>query len=233
MMMRNDPRSRRFPNRLVRSVYFLFLLGLCNHPTMAGDPETKRAGTGKSDPAAVEFFEKDVRPILATRCQGCHGPVKQKGGLRLDARASILVGGTSGPAVVPGDPKESLLVDAINYGETYQMPPKSKLPDGEIATLTRWVQMGAPWGIEADSVTRSKVESTNPDRKNPGSKGDDWRSVFEARSRHWCFQPIRRGQATRRATGLTAGLGTRSTRSSWRHSPNTGSGPHPRQVVAP
>ena len=40
------------------------------------------------DPAAVEFFEKNVRPILAARCQGCHGPAKQKGGLRLDARAA-------------------------------------------------------------------------------------------------------------------------------------------------
>src|ERR1700719_704756 len=87
----------------------------------------------KSDPAAVEYFEKNVRPILATRCQGCHGPTKQKGGLRLDARASILTGGSTGPAVVPGNPAESLLVDAINYGEALQMPPKSKLPDAEIA----------------------------------------------------------------------------------------------------
>ena len=93
------------------------------------DAAGARIGPGpQADPAAVEFFEKSVRPILAARCQGCHGPAKQKGGLRLDARATILAGGTTGPAVVPGNPKESLLVDAINYGETYQMPPKSKLP---------------------------------------------------------------------------------------------------------
>ncbi len=77
---------------------------------------------------------------------GLSRSVQAKGWVALDARASILAGGTSGPAVVPGEPKESLLVNAINYGETYQMPPKSKLPDREIATLTRWVQMGAAVG---------------------------------------------------------------------------------------
>ncbi len=102
----------------------------------------------KPDPASVEFFEKKVRPILSARCHGATAPDKQKGGLRLDARATVLAGGSTGPAVVPGNPGESLLVDAINYGETYQMPPKSKLPAEEIATLTEWVQRGAPWGVE-------------------------------------------------------------------------------------
>src|SRR5262245_60384259 len=94
---------------------------------------------------AVEFFGKEVRPVLANRFQGCHGPEKQKGGLRLDSREAILQGGDTGPAVVPGQPAESPLVEAINYGELDQMPPKSKLPALEIAALTRWVQMGAPW----------------------------------------------------------------------------------------
>ena len=58
-------------------------------PARAGDPEPKRGSVERADPAAVEFFEKNVRPILATRCQGCHGPAKQKGGLRLDARGTI------------------------------------------------------------------------------------------------------------------------------------------------
>ncbi len=156
-------------------------------PARAGDPEPKRGRVEKIDPAVVEFFEKNVRPILATRCQGCHGPGKQKGGLRLDARAAILAGGATGPAVVPGNAKESLLVDAINYGETYQMPPKSKLPDEEVATLTRWVEMGAPWGFDAKASPTGTEGSRTPD-----SKEDDWRAVFQARARHWCFQPIRR-----------------------------------------
>src|ERR1700738_1050368 len=97
------------------------------------------------DPAALEFFEKEVRPLLAARCQKCHGAKVQKGELRLDSRSSLLAGGRTGPALVPGKPEDSLLVDAINYGELYQMPPKSKLPGAEVATLTRWVAMGAPW----------------------------------------------------------------------------------------
>ncbi len=123
----------------------------------APDDSARPSESVKPDPANVEFFEKKVRPILAARCQGCHGPDKQKGGLRLDARATVLKGGTTGPAVIPGNPKESLLVDAINYGETYQMPPKSKLPPQEIATLTEWVQRGAPWGV----ATAASAESAN------------------------------------------------------------------------
>ena len=58
--------------------------------------------------------------------------------MRLDSRQGTLAGGLTGPAVVPGLPEKSLLIDAINYGELYQMPPKSKLPSEEIAILTRW-----------------------------------------------------------------------------------------------
>ena len=52
--------------------------------------------------------------------------------------------GSYKPAVVSGKPSESLLIDAINYGD-FEMPPKTKLPAGEIAILTKWVEMGAPW----------------------------------------------------------------------------------------
>src|SRR4051795_10243544 len=85
------------------------------------------------DPSALEFFEREVRPLLVGRCQECHGATKQKGDLRLDSRAAILAGGSTGPAIVPGKAGESLLVDAINYGDLYQMPPKSRLPASEIA----------------------------------------------------------------------------------------------------
>src|SRR4051812_47436725 len=83
----------------------------------------------RPDPAQVEFFEKSVRPVLATKCLGCHGPEKQKGGLRLDTRASMMRGGDSGAAIMPGDPDKSRLVEAIRYGEDLQMPPKAKLKD--------------------------------------------------------------------------------------------------------
>jgi mono/diheme cytochrome c family protein len=144
----------------------------------------KTADPAKLDPADVDFFEKKVRPILSARCQGCHGPEKQKGGLRLDARATVLSGGSTGPAVVPGNPKESLLVDAINYGETYQMPPKSKLPPEEIATLTEWVQRGAPWGITARTSAESAASSRIP--------GAISKAEFQARAQYWSFQPLQK-----------------------------------------
>ena len=67
---------------------------------------------------------------------------------------------------MPGNPKESLLVDAINYGETVQMPPKSKLADAEIATLTEWVKKGAPWGFETPidpaNQSRRQIQAASP-----------------------------------------------------------------------
>ncbi len=138
----------------------------------------------KADPESIEYFEKKVRPILALRCQGCHGPSKQKGGLRLDARAAALAGGSTGPAVVPGNPGESLLVDAINYGETYQMPPKSKLPSDEIATLTDWVKRGAPWGAD--------LRPDPPGSAKPTAKSDKIsKAEFDERARYWSFRPIK------------------------------------------
>jgi hypothetical protein len=127
----------------------------------------------------VDFFEKSIRPLLATRCQGCHGAAKQKGGLRLDSRAAIMAGGNSGPAIVPGDVQASLLVDAINYGEDVQMPPKSKLPEPEIAALTRWVEMGAPWGRDVPAVSRPRAGSS------------DFQAELRERARFWPFQPLR------------------------------------------
>jgi Planctomycete cytochrome C len=67
----------------------------------------------KPDPAAVDFFEAKVRPVLAAHCWECHGPDKQKSGLRVDSRGAALKGGETGPAVVIGKPEESLLVEAI------------------------------------------------------------------------------------------------------------------------
>src|SRR5262249_6781349 len=97
-------------------------------------------------PEAVEFFETRIRPVLVERCLGCHGPKKQSSGLRLDSREAVLKGGDSGPAVVPSRPEESLMIQAVAHRhEELKMPPKGKLPDAEVALLSRWVAMGAPW----------------------------------------------------------------------------------------
>jgi mono/diheme cytochrome c family protein len=104
------------------------------------------AADAKPSAEAVEFFETSVRPVLADRCQSCHGPDKQKGGLRLDSRQSMIAGGDTGPAVVPGEPEKSRLISAVHHtGDGPKMPPKGKLDDAQIAALTTWIKQGAFW----------------------------------------------------------------------------------------
>ncbi len=82
-----------------------------------------------------QFFESKVRPILANNCYTCHTGA-QSGGLRLDSREAILKGGKSGPAVVPGSPEQSLLIQATNYSHPrIKMPPGDKLEETDIATF--------------------------------------------------------------------------------------------------
>jgi cytochrome c553 len=125
----------------------------------------------------LEFFEKQVRPILANRCYKCHGSEtkKPKGELRVDSRLALLAGGDTGPAIVPGNAKESLLIDAINHGDVYQMPPKTKMPQAEIDVLTKWVEQNAPWPKEDAQVVK-QADSFN---------------LQERKASHWCWQPIK------------------------------------------
>src|SRR3954466_14948126 len=78
----------------------------------------------------LDFFEKQVRPVLVNRCYECHSAEKKtKGGLALDTRESTLKGGDTGPAVMAGNLDKSLLIEAIRYANhDLQMPPKQKLP---------------------------------------------------------------------------------------------------------
>ena len=93
----------------------------------------------------LEFFEAKIRPVLVEQCYECHSGTNAtpKGGLRLDLRDTLMSGGDSGPALVPGKPEESVLLKALRY-ESYEMPPKGKLPEAVIADFERWIQMGAP-----------------------------------------------------------------------------------------
>ena len=85
-------------------------------------------------------------PLLETRCLSCHGAnAKVKGGLRLTARAAILKGGESGPAVFLDAPEKSLLLDVLIQEGRVKMPPDGKLPQAQIDVLTRWMKMGLPW----------------------------------------------------------------------------------------
>jgi hypothetical protein len=148
----------------------LMAVGLAATGGLAGEPATRFDGP------AIEFFEKEVRPLLSAKCLGCHGSEKQKGGLRLDSRASILAGGDSGPAIVPGKPEESRLVAAINYDEAVQMPPKSRLPATEVATLTKWVAMNAPW------------PGDGPVKSVGAGAAAAWKQRWE----HWSLKPLRK-----------------------------------------
>lgn len=137
------------------------------------------ADTSKPDPAAIEFFESKVRPVLANHCLGCHGPEKQKAGLRLDSRPAMIEDGDSGPAVRPGDPQGSRLVEVIRYEADIQMPPKRKLSDAEIAAVTEWVRSGAHWP--------DAVKSRAPSESSASSR----RTVSAEDRAFWAFQPVK------------------------------------------
>jgi mono/diheme cytochrome c family protein len=185
---------RRRPRNLSRLATKLAVALFVVAPAAAGSARaaaaelTPAAPTAPADDAAgreaVAFFETSVRPLLADNCYACHGPDKQKGGLRLDSRAGMLRGGEVGPALVPGQPGESRIVTAIGYEDPdLRMPPKKRLTAEQVKTLTRWVAMGAPWpgdtGDHADS--NAPAAPVRPDA----------RPVTDADRLHWSFQPVR------------------------------------------
>ncbi len=95
----------------------------------------------------LAFFEKRIRPLLVNYCYECHSAESDDlaGELLVDSRAAIRRGGTHGPAVIPGDPDKSLLLEAVRFqNDDLQMPPEGKLSDDEIRDLEQWVKMGAP-----------------------------------------------------------------------------------------
>src|SRR6185503_12009048 len=100
-------------------------------------------------PEGVEFFEKKIRPILVDQCFRCHSgnSEKIKGSLKLDSREAAIRGGESGkPAIVPGEPEKSLLIEAVRWSNgDLLMPPKKQMSDQQIADLTTWIKMGAPY----------------------------------------------------------------------------------------
>ncbi|MBU6175798.1 MAG: DUF1549 domain-containing protein, partial [Planctomycetes bacterium] len=135
-------------------------------------PLNLRGGDGES---GVEYFERHVRPLLAEKCFSCHGRGQRKGMLSLDHREALMAGGESGSVVVEGKPDESLLIEAIDYTGSIQMPPDGKLSDREIEVLKKWVALGVPWPVEA-SPSASGM-------RNPGS-------ITEQDRQFWSFRPI-------------------------------------------
>ena len=90
-------------------------------------------------------FETRVRPVLAKNCYACYTATKL-GGLQLDTREAALRGGKSGPAIVPGDPENSLLIQVIRQTHAaLKMPPSGRLAQSELDDMAPWVRDGAVW----------------------------------------------------------------------------------------
>ncbi len=136
------------------------------------------AGTFAETPAAsfppdqIEFFEKNVRPILADNCYDCHGSHRHENGLRLDSRDAILRGSDYGVIAQAGNPAASKILKAIKHVAGVEAMPKKadKLSDLQIANIEKWIALGLPWPKEVVAETHAEKPS--------------W-------EQHWAFQPIK------------------------------------------
>jgi len=159
-------------------------------PDGGGAPAEQRPPTEEE----VEFFETRIRPVLAEACYSCHAETSPriKARLKVDSLASLLKGGVSGPALVPGDVDGSALIEAVRYEDpTFAMPPSGKLEDDQIRDLERWVAMGAPWpeGPEP-SMTMVSVGGSAGD--SAGGESLNREIDMEEAREFWSFQPITR-----------------------------------------
>jgi hypothetical protein len=135
------------------------------------------------DRSGSDLFESKVRPLLVEHCYACHSAQsrKLKGGLLLDTLEGMRKGGQTGPALVPGNLDESLLIQAVRYEDDItKMPPKGRLPDTAIAALEQWVKEGAPGPAPSPSATRA------------ASAAQPRKIDFAAARKHWAYQPIQR-----------------------------------------
>ncbi len=118
----------------------------------------------------LRFYEQRIRPLLAEHCYQCHGADEQESDLRLDSIASILKGGKSGAAVVPGRLQSSLLITAVEYQDAeLKMPPESRLTPLQVADLTHWVKTLDPEVVGSAPSTRDLD--------------------LERGRKHWAFRP--------------------------------------------
>lgn len=140
---------------------------------------TLPAAAGAED---FSFFESKIRPVLASSCYDCHAAEKQKGGLRLDWRDGLLKGGKLGPAIVPGDPEKSLLIQAIAHTHAELKMPKSgdALSQKTVDAFREWIRSGAP-----DPRDRPPSEGA--------AESGDWAAALSLRKQWWCWQPLKAG----------------------------------------
>jgi len=120
----------------------------------------------------IHFFETKIRPVLIKECYGCHSSKagNARGGLTLDTKERMAIGGATGPAVVPGNLEESLLYQAICYSE-YEMPPNGQLSSQVIDDFRRWIEMGAP---DPRSQQVQKIQATITEDDIDHAKSTFW-----------------------------------------------------------
>jgi len=154
-------------------------------PAMAGDESMQ--GMMVAQPAFdrkdLDFFESKIRPLLLGRCLNCHSEQgsRIRAGLRLDTHDQLLIGGDTGPAIVPGDPDASLLIQAVRYDDPgLEMPPRGRLTNDEIALLEEWVLRGAPMPSPA-------AADVDPGNEHRWTEDD-----IEAGRDHWAYRPVER-----------------------------------------
>ncbi len=147
-----------------------------SHRLIAALSLVSSLASGLAAHADVPRFSRDILPILSDHCLACHGPdaASRKGGLRLDTAEGARAGGKSGaPAIVPGDPGRSALVQRITSNDPDDvMPPPSAhkpLSDAQRALLSQWIQAGAPWGqhwayepVQRPAPPRSTAQTRHP-----------------------------------------------------------------------
>ena len=156
----------------------LATLAISQSPSVLGKIERIASTPPVQDAAQQEFFEKKIRPTFANNCQRCHNPKAKVAGLDLTTAEAFLRGGASGPVVNKEKPEESRLLKVISYDSEMKMPPSGKLKDHEIAALTEWVKMGAPWPGAVQAV----ASENRP-------KNSSVRPFTEEENTFWSYQP--------------------------------------------
>jgi mono/diheme cytochrome c family protein len=150
------------------------------------------APPASASPSSADYFESAVRPLLAANCFDCHAD-ERMGGLRLDSREGMLKGGRSGPAIVPGDPEKSLMIQAVRQTrETLKMPKGGRLKPAEIEALTEWVKAGALWpSFAAGSSATAASPPAAAGKPVPAAASAAPAYVIKPEQRaFWSFQPL-------------------------------------------
>src|SRR5437588_10120708 len=129
--------------RVVKWLFFLF----CGSPALALTITPEQVAQLPTPPNHQIDFSKEIKPIFEASCIKCHGRGKDKGGLRIDTRETLLKGGDSGPVIIPGKSAESLLISLVQGFDPDSVMPKkgSRHTPEQIGVLRAWIDQIEPW----------------------------------------------------------------------------------------